>query len=33
MDLQENLELIEDEYDDTVDFEPMRCGPHEGDWR
>ena len=33
MDLQENIEIIEDQFDKTVDFEPMRCGPHEGEWR
>ncbi len=33
MDIQENLEIIEAQYDNTVDFEPMRCGPHEDDWR
>lgn len=29
MDLQDNLEIIEDQFDDTVDFEPMRCGHRE----
>jgi len=33
MDLQENLESIEDQFDDTVNCEPMRCGPRQEDWR
>lgn len=33
MDIKDILEDIEDRYDDTLDREPMRCGPHEGDWK